>query len=225
VRHPPKPPGAAVAGPSPDRPATCVDVDEFRNVFTEFFGAPPDAFEFGCPRADLFARGAFGGGGAGLFGDGFGADIAPSTPSTTEAPLTLTLEELFKGVQPYQGLPYPTLPYPTLASTRALPAAVNAGARLAVCDAGGGRVLDTAVMASGWRQALCCWRRRREAPGAEPADLRRRQWRERARARGGDHPRPARLAGGPPVRTNKTQTLSVSAACARLRAKPSLLQA
>jgi len=114
VRHPPKPPGAAVAGPSPDRPATCVDVDEFRNVFTEFFGAPPDAFEFGCPRADLFARGAFGGGGAGLFGDGFGADIAPSTPSTTEAPLTLTLEELFKGVQPYQGLPYPTLPYPCL---------------------------------------------------------------------------------------------------------------
>ena len=87
-------------------------MDEFRNVFTEFFGAPPDAFEFGCPRADLFARGAFGGGGAGLFGDGFGADIAPSTPSTTEAPLTLTLEELFKGVQPYQGLPYPTLPLP-----------------------------------------------------------------------------------------------------------------
>ena len=118
-------PSAAVAGPSPDRPATCVDVDEFRNVFTGFFGAPPDAFEFGCPRADLFARGAFGGGGAGLFGDGFGAGFASSTPSTTEAPLTLTLEELFKGAQPYPGLPYPTL-----ASTRALPAAVNAGARL-----------------------------------------------------------------------------------------------
>ncbi len=65
-------------------------MDEFRDVFTEFFGAPPDAFEFGCPRADHFARGAFGGGGAGF---------APSTPSTTEAPLTLTLEELFKGAR------------------------------------------------------------------------------------------------------------------------------
>ncbi len=112
MRHPPMQPSAAVAGPSPDRPATCVDVDEFRNVFTGFFGAPPDAFEFGCPRADLFARGAFGGGGAGLFGDGFGAGFASSTPSTTEAPLTLTLEELFKGAQPYPGLPYPTLPLP-----------------------------------------------------------------------------------------------------------------
>lgn len=76
---------------------TCAGADEFEDVFKQFFGAPPDAFEFGCPRADFFARSAFCDGS--VFGDGFGAGFAPNKPTTTEAPLTLTLEELYRGAQ------------------------------------------------------------------------------------------------------------------------------
>ena len=61
----------------------------------EFFGAPPDVFEFGSPGGDFFARHAFGGGG-GLFGGGFGAGFGGSD-THVEAPLTLTLEELYAG--------------------------------------------------------------------------------------------------------------------------------
>ncbi|KAK9838097.1 hypothetical protein WJX81_001295 [Elliptochloris bilobata] len=69
--------------------------NEFRDIFREFFGAPPDAFEFGSPTTDFFARHAFGSGG--LFGGGLGSGISTSFETNMEAPLTLTLEELFAG--------------------------------------------------------------------------------------------------------------------------------
>ena len=62
----------------------------------EFFGAPPDVFEFGSPASEFFARHAFGGGG-GLFSGGFGAGFSASGDTHVEAPLTLTLEELNTG--------------------------------------------------------------------------------------------------------------------------------
>ena len=62
----------------------------------EFFGAPPEVFEFGSPASDFFARHAFGGG-SGLFGGGFGAGCSAPGGTDVEAPLTLTLEELYAG--------------------------------------------------------------------------------------------------------------------------------
>lgn len=82
--------------------ALSAGVNEFRDVFKEFFGAPPDAFEFGCPRAgDFFSDCAFSFSGTGLSGNGFSSGLSQRTPwgqnVGVEAPLTLTLEELYTG--------------------------------------------------------------------------------------------------------------------------------
>ena len=77
-------------------------VNEFRDVFTEFFGAPPDAFEFGSPRAgNFFGNSAFEFSGTGLSGNRFASGLSQRTSwgqnAGIEAPLTLTLEELYTG--------------------------------------------------------------------------------------------------------------------------------
>ena len=78
--------------------SSVLDVKEGTDWCREFFGAPPDVFEFGSPTSDFFGRHAFGGGG-GVFGGVFGAGFSSSRDTHVEAPLTLTLEELYTGGQ------------------------------------------------------------------------------------------------------------------------------